>query len=806
MRQWIAGGCLTVGLLCWTPSVSAVTVDPEPVLIVEPDGSKLVLQPVGDEFNVFWELPSGLTVMRDGAGFWRIAELDRDGRLVPSADRAVHAERIGALAARRRTPHLRPTRAGSGPGELAPVPFGARAERIRSLGTLAETQPVLVILVQFTDRAPVAATPASFQQAFFGAPRSVAAYFSDVTFGRLRMTAAAEAHGTSGDGVVGWLTLDMAHPNRGISGSDDATEEEKNQSGHNIRLAVNKAIEAADQYVDFGAFDTDDDGGLSREELTVVVITAGYESSYGGYNATYTPANWGHRWSLGFSDEIGYVDAPRVDGVRVGDYRHNGGYASFGEWMQSSATNGHRSSIGVMVHELGHDTLGLPDLYDTDSSSEGVGAWCLMSAGSWGSDGAAGQWAGDVPVALSAWPKVVTDIVRPTDLRGAGSTTAAPAALSPALFRVGTGVDNEYFLLEYRSPVGWDAGLKRWDSAFQNGGGLAVWHVDDFAGTNEDETHKRVDLEEAWGTQTLDGEGGDQAERLMLFFSPTATRFADDTSPSAARYDMASTGVQIGPVGEALVSGIEFAYSAPNPVGHPADDCASAFAVALRPGEERLLSEPLVQATGGDTPPLCAPLSNTAWYRVTAGRTAKLSVESSGFDTVAAVLRGGCGALAVAGCNDDVDSTGRSRITDVTVARGETVFVVIGRYGSGRGVEAALSGRIALAPADPLTVAFEAGPPPSCPAWSAMVSVTGASGPLDGLPPDAFHVTLDGTEIAAVTVGAAGGGRYSLGADLSGAPAGPRVLRIEVDGATAAGQVESALSCPGTVRRRLSRR
>jgi hypothetical protein len=474
--------------------------------------------------------------------------------------------------------------------------------------------------------------------------------------------------------------------------------------------------------------------------------------------------------------------------------------------MQSSASNGHRSSIGVMVHELGHDTLGLPDLYDTDSSSEGVGAWCLMSAGSWGSDGTPGQWAGEVPVALSAWPKLATDLVRPTDLRGAGSRTAAPSALSPSLFRVGTGLDNEYFLLEYRSPVGWDAGLMRWDSAFQNGGGLAVWHVDDFAGTNEDEAHKRVDLEEAWGTQTLDVEGGDQAERLMLYFSPTVNRFADDTTPGAARYDLTPTGVQIGPVGEAQGSGIEFAYSAPNPVGHPADDCSSAFAVALRPGEERRLSEPLVQATGGDTPPLCAPLSNTAWYRVTAGRTAKLSVESAGFDTVAAVLRGSCGALSVAGCNDDVDSTGRSRITDVTVARGDSVFVVIGRYGSGRGVEASLDGWIALAAAEPLAVAVQTGPTPACPAWSATVTVTGAGGPLDGLSAGAFHVYVDEAEVTTLTVGAAGGGRYSLGADLSGVRAGPRLLRVEVDSATAAGQAGSTVSCPGTVRRRLNRR
>ena len=49
-------------------------------------------------------------------------------------------------------------------------------------------------------------------------------------------------------------------------------------------------------------------------------------------------------------------------------------------------------------HELGHLLFGLPDLYDTDDSSEGIGNWCLMASGSWGGGG-------DVPAHPSAWCK-----------------------------------------------------------------------------------------------------------------------------------------------------------------------------------------------------------------------------------------------------------------------------------------------------------------------------------------------------------------------------------------------------------------
>ncbi len=40
-------------------------------------------------------------------------------------------------------------------------------------------------------------------------------------------------------------------------------------------------------------------------------------------------------------------------------------------------------TCGVFAHEMGHAAFGLPDLYDTDNSSEGLGNWSLMAGGSW---------------------------------------------------------------------------------------------------------------------------------------------------------------------------------------------------------------------------------------------------------------------------------------------------------------------------------------------------------------------------------------------------------------------------------------
>ena len=52
--------------------------------------------------------------------------------------------------------------------------------------------------------------------------------------------------------------------------------------------------------------------------------------------------------------------------------------------------------IGVFCHEFGH-AFGLPDLYDTDGGSAGVGHWCLMGSGNWNTP--------TNPAHMSAWSK-----------------------------------------------------------------------------------------------------------------------------------------------------------------------------------------------------------------------------------------------------------------------------------------------------------------------------------------------------------------------------------------------------------------
>ena len=74
---------------------------------------------------------------------------------------------------------------------------------------------------------------------------------------------------------------------------------------------------------------------------------------------------------------------------------------------------GTQETIGVFAHEYGH-ALGLPDLYDTDYSSNGIGDWSLMAGGSYNYI----VRGGDSPAHLDAWCKYSLGWVTPTQVSG----------------------------------------------------------------------------------------------------------------------------------------------------------------------------------------------------------------------------------------------------------------------------------------------------------------------------------------------------------------------------------------------------
>ena len=181
--------------------------------------------------------------------------------------------------------------------------------------------------------------------------------------------------------------------------------------------------------------------------------------------------------------------------------------------------------VNITAHEMGH-ALGLPDLYDLDHSSYGVGCWDLMGYGIYLADGSPGL--------MGAWTRARLGWMDVTTLTADTHLDIPPAESSAVAYRLDIPGTSEYLLLENRQRIGPDANLP--------GAGLLVWHVNDSVlaqrlphyGANEDENHPGIALLQADGRQDLKlrantGDAGDPFPGTSL-----ATLLGDATIPTAS--------------------------------------------------------------------------------------------------------------------------------------------------------------------------------------------------------------------------------------------------------------------------------
>ncbi|MGE5820190.1 MAG: M6 family metalloprotease domain-containing protein, partial [Deltaproteobacteria bacterium] len=501
----------------------ALAVPPRPALetLRQPDGTAIVVKQFGDEWGNGVRTLDGYTILRDEkTHFWKYAEEDPRGGLRHSPFIVGRDRPIGIRPRLSLRPQLASSQTASSTQQAAPDLSAAA-----NLGS----QPLLVIFVDFTPSVRIGSTPATLYNKFFGASGSVKDYYEKVSYGDFSVTPAPETDvalgGLINDGIVS-VTLPYAHPNPG------STVDDRN------RTIVRDALLAANPYVDFSQFDSDGNGVISTTELHIIVIVAGAERSYSSNPCA--PSVWAHRWGLG-----GSVPAPVLDGKIVGQ-----SYTQFGEWhCAGSASSGHAATIGVMVHELGHD-IGLPDLYDTDDSSAGIGDWSVMASGSWNGT----SLPGDSPSHFDPWSKYFEGWISPTLV----TTTLvnqpiAQSATAPDFYQLlsGTPSSGEYFLVENRQRVNYDAGLPA--------SGLLIWHID--AGTRDNNSecypggpscalaHYKVALVQADNQFNLEknqnlGDAGDPWPG-----STGNTTCNDSSAPSSNLYSGASSGISVTAIG-----------------------------------------------------------------------------------------------------------------------------------------------------------------------------------------------------------------------------------------------------------------
>lgn len=437
--------------------------------LVQPDGSSFAATPKGDEWNNRVETAAGFTIARDQNGVWRyVSGFDWDN------SPTLHQTPANQPAPPGLTKHLRS--AASRPQQAPGEGMSSGSLAAPSIVPVQTNTPILFILTEFNDRkgSTTDADWATFVS------NNIQHFYQQTSHGNAQMNPADETSGIGdNDGVIDWVNVGYNHPN---------TAGNTNNTNKNLTA---DAIAAADPYVDFASYDSNSDGYIDGNELSIVIIVAGYETAYGGSTYSLSPSVWGHKWGWGWPT-YGY---PAVDGVNITEY------AQFGElhgWTFDPGAQ-HQATMGIMVHELGHLSYGLPDLYDTDGSSSGIGDFGVMSAGSWGR-ASTDLYSGETPVNASAWSKYHMNWV--TGDEGVGSVSIAASGNGTeanTVFRASTGIDNQYFLVENRRPVGYDLGLE--DSLGENfSGGLAIWHIDDSRTSNANDANRWVDLEEADGT------------------------------------------------------------------------------------------------------------------------------------------------------------------------------------------------------------------------------------------------------------------------------------------------------------------
>ena len=279
----------------------------------------------------------------------------------------------------------------------------------------------------------------------------------------------------------------------------------------NAQRMTEDAVWAADPTVDFSEFDNDDDGYV--DALFIVHAGPGAEVT-GNVNDI-----WSHASTT--------VNVPYVDGV----------YA----WRYS--TEPEDGAIGVFAHEAGHAIFGLPDLYDYDYDSEGVGSWSLMAGGSWNLNGFS-------PAHMDAYSKIRSGFVEPEIVTSNMDSVIIPnVTYNPVIFKMwrnGSATGPQYFLVENRQWLGFDNYLP-WE-------GLLIYHIDENMPNNNYQWypgytnygHYKVAVEQSDGEWQMEqninaGDHGDPYPGVM----PMHFTFNDTTVPDSKDYDFISTYVAV---------------------------------------------------------------------------------------------------------------------------------------------------------------------------------------------------------------------------------------------------------------------
>lgn len=394
------------------------------------------------------------------------------------------------------------------------------SRRLATGAQLVDTQKILVILIDFPNKlytaGNAAATPADFDSLLFSTGRknptgSMTEFYIENSYGKYVIEGK----------TFGWYSANLNYEFFG----DDTTVAMFQPSD-----LVRRAVVAADADIDYSEYDNDGDGFVDG----VIIVHAGTGSEESG-NINEIRS---HSWTI-FPPVL-------ADDVRISRYTIQPEETPRGSSM---------IAIGVFCHEWGH-VLGLPDLYDTDYSSSGLGYWSLMASGNYLNQS-------KTPSHMDVWCKKELGWLTPTRMLFNASGIQIPAiAFNPVSYELRKSGDygSEYWLVENRYKTGFDSYLP--------GEGIVIYHIDEgrrFYG-NTTEWRPLVFLEPADGKFDLQyGRGSGDGSDAWPFGE--AKSFHDKTVPDSKYYGSLSSSQvavwNISPIDSIMTIDLEISFTRP---------------------------------------------------------------------------------------------------------------------------------------------------------------------------------------------------------------------------------------------------
>lgn len=283
----------------------------------QPDGTKIVVRQLGDEFYHYWETEDGKLAIEQADGTFIVSD-----KPLPTSSQ---------VAARRNASAMYKSKPRKTIGERNFAPKG------------------LVILVQFSD--------VKFQEkndvTAFNNLLNQEGYYEGGATGSAKDYFKAQSNGKYSPKfeVFGPVTLANTRKYYGEEGNIAGLDANDMYMADFV-IDATKAADAAG--CDFTQYDSDNDGKVD----IVYFFYAGLGQASGGESETIWPHNWELQYALLYKRTHGttysYTNPLKLDGKMINNYACSA----------ELKNDGTRSGIGTLCHEFSH-VLGLPDYYDT---------------------------------------------------------------------------------------------------------------------------------------------------------------------------------------------------------------------------------------------------------------------------------------------------------------------------------------------------------------------------------------------------------------------------------------------------------